>query len=126
MDNEHLLVLPINLLNHCKAPDVIVEILENFYNAFRTPIFLLRNISRVGIPKFTVLLIIFRFFMWPLSLINAVPQSIIHLQCIKMLSPKRQDHRLQARWTMEFFRHPLILSRHLREIKIAVTRLSSK
>ena len=51
-------------------------------------IFLLRKISIVGIPKSTVLVIIFKVFMWPLSLINVVPQSIIHLKCFKMVSKK--------------------------------------
>ena len=55
--------------------------LENLYNANCTPkSFLLRNISRVGIPKSTVLVIIFRVFMWPLSLIDAVPIIIIQFR----------------------------------------------
>ena len=30
--------------------------------------------------------------MWPLSLINLVPRSITHLQCIELVSPERLDH----------------------------------
>ena len=30
-------MLPINWLNNCEVPDVNVEILENFYNAYSTP-----------------------------------------------------------------------------------------
>ena len=88
--------------------------------------FLFRNISIVGIPKSTVLVIIFRVFMWPLLLINSGPQSIIPLQCFEMLYPNRGYHMLQARWKMEFLRHPLILQWHPRKRRIAVPRLKSK
>ena len=44
------------------------------------------NISIVLIPKSTVLVIIFRVLMLPLSLINAGPQSIINFQCKKKIS----------------------------------------
>ena len=54
----------------------------------RQNMFSLRNISRVGIPKSTVLIIIFRVFMWPLSLIIEVPIIIIHLQCLEMVYQK--------------------------------------
>ena len=46
----------------------------------RKNLFLLRNILIVGIPKSTVLIIIFRVFMCPLSFGSLVPRSIIHLQ----------------------------------------------
>ena len=52
----------------------------------RQNIVLLRNISIFGIPKSMVLVIIFRVLMWPLSLINAGLRSIIHIQCLKMVS----------------------------------------
>ena len=50
-----------------------------------------------------------RIFMWPLSLINVGPRSIIHLQCFKMVSHKRRNRLLQARCTMECLCRPLIL-----------------
>ena len=37
MDTEHLFMLPINWLNHCKVADVNMDILGNFLKAFRTP-----------------------------------------------------------------------------------------
>ena len=63
----------------------------------RQHIFLLRNISRVGILKSTVLVIIFRFFMWPISLMNAGPIITIHLKCLEIVYKKRQDHHIKAR-----------------------------
>ena len=51
-----------------------MDITETLYNANCTPkSFLLRNISRVGIPKSTVLVIFFGVFMWPISLMNVGP-----------------------------------------------------
>ena len=89
-------------------------------------IFLLRKILIVGIPKSMVLVIVFKVFMWLLSLINAGPRIIIRLQWFKMVSRKRQDHLLQARWAMEFLCHPLILQWYPRKGKIAVPCLKSK
>ena len=37
LDTEYLFMLTLNWLNNCKVPDVYVDILENFYYAFRTP-----------------------------------------------------------------------------------------
>ena len=37
LDNEHLLMLPINWLNYHKVLDINVEIAQNFYNAYCTP-----------------------------------------------------------------------------------------
>ena len=51
--------------------------------------FSLRNISRVGISKSTVLVLIFRVFRWLLSLKNAKLISIIHLQCLEMVYIKK-------------------------------------
>ena len=97
LDTEHLCKLPIKWLNHREVPDVTVEIVLNLYNASCTPTsFLLRNISIVGILRSMVLIAIFRFFMWPLSLINLGPQSIIHLQYLEMVSQKIEDNLLQA------------------------------
>ena len=87
LDAEHLFMIPINWLNYHKFPGVHVEIAQNLYNTYFTPkLFLLRKISMVGIPKSTDLVIIFRVFMWPLSLKNALPISIIQLQCFVMVS----------------------------------------
>ena len=37
LDTEHLFMLPNNWLNHCEVPYVNVDIMQNFYNAYRTP-----------------------------------------------------------------------------------------
>ena len=84
-----------------------------------------RKILIVGIPNSTVLVTIFRVFMWPLSLINVGSRSITHLKYFKMVSKKSRDHMLQAIWTMELLRRLLILQWHTRE-KISVPRLKSK
>ena len=72
LDTENVFMLPINWLNHPEVPYVNVEIAHFFNNAYCKPkiIFLLRNISIVGIPKSTVLVIIFRGFLWTLSFRN--------------------------------------------------------
>ena len=68
----------------------------------RQNIFLLRKISIFRIPKSTVLIIIFKVFMWPISSINIGPRSIIHLQSFEMVSKKdeiicyRQDGRCNS------------------------------
>ena len=87
---------------------------------------MLRNISKVGIPKSTVLGIIIKVLIWPLPLINVGPQIIIHLKFIEMVSKKIRDRLLQARWSMKLLCYPLILSRHPRDREIAVTRSNSK
>ena len=48
--------------------------------------FLLGNILIVGIPKYTVLAIIFKVFMWPISFINEGLRRIIQLKCFGMVS----------------------------------------
>ena len=48
------------------------------------------------------------------------------LALFQKIIKKRQDHLLQARCTMEFLRHPLILQWHPRKIKIAVPRIKWK
>ena len=63
----------------------------------RQNIFLLRNISKVGIPKSRVLVIIFGVFMWPLSLMNLEPISIINLQYLDMVYKKVQNHLIKER-----------------------------
>ena len=44
--------------------------------AVRKNIYMLRKYSRVGIKRYTFLVIIFRVFMWPLSFINAGPRAL--------------------------------------------------
>ena len=80
----------------------------------RQNLFLLRNTSRVGIPKSAVLVIILRVFMWPLSLNNAGPVSIIHFQCLEMVYIKIQDHLIKSQLTMELLFRLLILKCHPR------------
>ena len=107
--------------------DVHVEITKSFCNAYCTQkSFLLRKISRVGIPKSTFLVIIFRVFMWPLSLRNAGPRRIIHLQCSKIASKKRQDHLIKAWWTMELIFCLLIMKWHPRKRKFAIPGKKNK
>ena len=116
LDNEHLFTILINWLNHREVPDMNVEIAQNLYNAYCTPkSFLLRKILKVGIPKSTVLVVVFRILLWLLSLINAGPRRVIHMQIFEIVSKKRRDHLLQARCTMEFLHHPLILQWHPRK-----------
>ena len=98
-----------------------ISIMPTVHNCF-----LLRNILRVGIPKSTVLVIIFRFFMWPLSLRNSGPRNIIHLQCFEKLSKKRPYYLIKSRWIMELIHRLLIMKWHPRKRKIAVPRLKKK
>ena len=116
-------MLPKTWLEYQQYADVNVDIKQIFYNAYCIQKKMLRNISRVGIPKSTVLVIIFRVFLWPLSLRNAGPRSIIHLQCFKMVSKKIRDHLIKARWTMELLCRLLILKWHTKKRKIAVPHL---
>ena len=37
LDTEYLFMLPINWLNNREVPDVNVDIVQNFYNAYCTP-----------------------------------------------------------------------------------------
>ena len=61
LNNEHLFMLPKTWLEYQQYADVHVDITQNFYNAYCTQNKLLRKILRVGIPKLTVLVIIFIF-----------------------------------------------------------------
>ena len=68
---EHLYILPSRWLYLLQFEDLSDEFYEKIQNASCTPIkFLLKNISTVGIPKPTVLVIIFRVFIWLLSFKN--------------------------------------------------------
>ena len=61
LDTEHLFMIPKTWLEYLQYEEVDVDITENLYNTNCTPkYFLRRNISRVGIPESTVLVIIFR------------------------------------------------------------------
>ena len=87
--NIYLCLLLTGQNNH-EVPDVNVDIAQNFIMpTVRQNMFLLRKILIVGIPKSTVLVIIFRVFMWPLSLMNAGPRRISHLQCFEMAYQKK-------------------------------------
>ena len=55
-------------------------------------LFVLRNISIVGITKSNVLVIVFIVFMWPLSLMNVIPIRIIYLQCFEMVYKKTRSY----------------------------------
>ena len=127
LDTGNLIMLHINWLNHCEVPYINVDIVQNFYNAYSTPKSLfVEKYSDSWDPKIHGPRNYLQIFMWPLSLINAGPQSIVYLQCFKMVSQKIQYHLLQARWTMEFLCHPLILQWHPRKRKISMPRLKSK
>ena len=119
MDTEHLFMLP-NIWLECQQyADFNVDITQNFYNAYCTQkSFSLRNISIVGVPKSTFLIIIFRAFMWLLPLSNALPRIIIHLQCFEMVSQRRRDCLIKAWWAMELLCRLLILKWHPRKIKL--------
>ena len=74
---EHLYILPLRWLYILQFEDFSEEIYENFKNTSCTPIkILLRKISTVGIPKPTVVVIIFRVFIWLLSIKNAAKKTI--------------------------------------------------
>ena len=63
LDTENSFMSPKTWLEYQKYEDVHVAIMRNLYNSYCTPnVFLLRKISRVGIPKSTVLVVIFIFF----------------------------------------------------------------
>ena len=93
LDTEHLFMLHKNWLEYLQYEKVDVDIIEIYImSTVRQSLFLLKKISIFGIPKSTVLVIIFRFFMWPLSLMNAGPISMIHLQWLEMVYQKIQDN----------------------------------
>ena len=69
---EHLYILPSQWIDLLKYESISDKVYENLQNASYTPIkFFVRKISTVGIPKPTVLVIIFRFFIWLLSFKNS-------------------------------------------------------
>ena len=68
---EHLYILPSQWIDLLKYENICDEIYENLQNACCTPLkVLLREISTIGILKPTVLIIIFRVFIWLLSFKN--------------------------------------------------------
>ena len=87
LDTENSFMLPKTCLEYQQYEDVHVVITQILHNAYCTLKKKLRKISRVRITKSTVFVIIFIFFMWPISLNNAGPRSIINLiiskWCIK-------------------------------------------
>ena len=127
LDTEHLFMLPNNWLEYQEYADVNVYIKQNFYNTHCTKksCFVETDFeswdSKIHGPCNYLLI-----FMWPLSLKNAGPRSIIHLQYFKMLFKKRWDHIIKARWTMELLCSILILKWHPRERKISDSHLEKR
>ena len=69
---EHLYILPSRWLYLLQFEEFSDKIYENFQNASCTPInVFVKEIFTVGTPKPTVLVIIFRVFIWLLSFKNA-------------------------------------------------------
>ena len=86
---KHLYILPSRWLYLLQFEKIGEEIYENLQNAYCTPLeFLLRIFSTIGIPKSTVLVIIFRVFIWLLSL-KKVKKSIIRFQSFEIVFKKR-------------------------------------
>ena len=67
----------------------------------------------IGIPEPTVLVIIFRFFIWPLSFINAGKRIDIYMLRFEILfETKGQDHVIREMITMKLLRLLLMMKRH--------------
>ena len=89
LDTENLLILPKKLVRISRICGCSCINYAKFLYAYCTPKYCFaEKYFKVGIPKSMVLIIIFRVFMWPLSLRDAGPRSIIHLQRFKMVSQK--------------------------------------
>ena len=78
-------MLPNNWLEYQEFADVDAEITKNVYNTYCTPkyCFVEKYFDSCD-PKIHVPRHYFRVFMWPLSLRNAGPRSITHLQCFEI------------------------------------------
>ena len=75
--------------------------------------FLLRKLLTIGIPKSTVLVIIFRVFIWRLSFKNEGKKIIIHMQNFEIvLQEKVQDRLIMTVRTTELLCRILIMKRH--------------
>ena len=126
---EHLYILPSKLIDLLKYESISDEIYENLQNASCKPVqFFVGEISTVGIPKPTVLVIIYRVFIWLLSFKNAGEKSIIRMQSFEMLvQEKGQDHIIKKVITMELLRRLLIMKRHpnLRKVSEQISMLNS-
>ena len=93
LDTEHLFMLPKTWLEYQQYEDVYGEITKSFYNAYCTPkAFFVEKYYESWDPKIHGPRNYLHIFMRILSLSNAVPRSIIHLQCLEMLSKKIRDH----------------------------------
>ena len=103
-------MLPINWLNHRELPDVNVEIVKNSITlTLRQNQFFVEKYFDSCDPKIhgpsNYLL---GFYV--ASLIDKSGTTKHYpLAMFRNGISKRQDHLLQATWTMEFLRHPLIL-----------------
>ena len=73
--------------------------------------FLLKKIQTVGTPKPTLLLIIFRVFIWLISFINA-GEKIHFLRFEILLQAEGQDNLRKKVITMEILRRLLIMKQH--------------
>ena len=110
---EQLYILPSRWLSLLQFEKIGEEIYKILQDAYCTPLeFLLRKTLTFGIPKSTVLVIIFRVLfgcshskMWGKNSLSICRDSKLHLK-------KGQDHLIMKRWTMELLRHLLIMKRH--------------
>ena len=93
-------MLTINWLNHHEDPEDNTYIVQNFYNAYCMPNVFVENCFNGWDYKIHSPRNYPQSFMWILSLMNAVPQSIIHLKCFGMVSQKDEIicYRHDGRW----------------------------
>ena len=125
LDIEHLLMIPINWLNHREFPDVNVDILENFYNAFRTPTyFFAEKYFESWDPKIHGICNYFQSFY-----VDALIDKCGNMKNYPLAMYQNgisKETRSSVTVKMELLFHPLILPLHPREIKINVMLLISK
>ena len=79
---------------------------------YATRVFCWEKISTFGIPKSTVLVIIFRVFIWLLSFKNAEKKHYPFADIRDGIKKKGQDHLIMKWWTMELLRSLLIMKGH--------------
>ena len=79
--------------------------------AVRHSSFLLRNFSTIGIPKFTVLIIIFKF-LFGCSHSKMQEKKALFIFRVLVFIFKGQDHLIMKQKTMELLRRLLIMKRH--------------
>ena len=110
-----------NIYTYCLRDGYIYskfkKLVRKFMKIYKMPTvrhwsFLMRIFSTIGIPKSTVLLIIFRVFIWLLSIRNSGKKALSIFRVSKWYSKKGQDHLIMKQRTMELLRRLLILKRH--------------